>query len=71
MSAAFLRDTVENMRAAARMAPIIPYAAYAPAGTEEILRPLIGDDTRLLLADGSGAAPPGVEGLRPLPAAGD
>src|ERR1700691_3359250 len=39
LSAAFLRDTTESMVAAARLAPIVPYAAYAPLGAEDVLRP--------------------------------
>ena len=39
LSAAFLRDVTETMRAAAASAPIAGYAAYAPAGTEEALTP--------------------------------
>ena len=63
MSAAFLRDTTENMAAAARRAPIAPYAAYAPAGTEALLRRCLADGTALLLADGGPAMPEGVTGF--------
>ncbi len=63
LSAAFLRDTTENMRAAARSAPIVPYAAYAPLGAEDLLRPHLAPGTRLLLADGSPAMPAGVAGF--------
>jgi glycosyltransferase A (GT-A) superfamily protein (DUF2064 family) len=63
VSAAFLRDTVENLVLAAGQSAITPYAAYAPSGTEDLLRHLIGADIGLLLADGVMAAPPGVEGF--------
>jgi glycosyltransferase A (GT-A) superfamily protein (DUF2064 family) len=63
LSAAFLRDTTESMVAAARLAPIVPYAAYAPLGAEDVLRPHLAPGTRLLLADGSPAMPAGVDGF--------
>jgi rSAM/selenodomain-associated transferase 1 len=63
MSAAFLRDTTENMAAAARQAPMAPYAAYAPLGTESLLRGCLAEGTALLLADGSPPAPEGVAGF--------
>lgn len=63
LSAAFLRDTTDNLRHAARCAPVVPYAAYAPRGDEEILRPCLASGTALLLADGSAPAPAGVEGF--------
>ncbi|MDP4006580.1 DUF2064 domain-containing protein [Methylobacterium sp. NEAU K] len=63
LSAAFLRDTTESMRAAARSAPIAAYAAYAPAGTEAFLTPHLAPGTALLLADGDAPAPAGVEGF--------
>jgi glycosyltransferase A (GT-A) superfamily protein (DUF2064 family) len=63
LSAAFVRDTTETVRAAAASAPISGYAAYAPAGTEEALMPHLAPDTPLILADGSVAAPAGVEGF--------
>src|SRR6202008_1002066 len=37
LSAAFLRDTTQSMAAAARWAPIVAYAAYAPIGSEALL----------------------------------
>ena len=52
MSAAFLRDTTDSMAAATRQAAIASYAAYAPLGTEGLLRPCLAEDTELLLADG-------------------
>ena len=63
LSAAFLRDTTDNLFAAARSAPVVPYAAYAPAGSEEIVKPHLAPGTALVLADGSAAAPPGVDGF--------
>ena len=41
----------------------MPYAAYAPAGSEEIVKPHLAPGTALVLADGSAAAPPGVDGF--------
>jgi rSAM/selenodomain-associated transferase 1 len=63
LSAAFLRDTTENMAAAGRIAAIAAYAAYAPTGTEAVLRPCLAEGTELLLADGSPAMPEGVTGF--------
>jgi rSAM/selenodomain-associated transferase 1 len=61
LGAAFLRDITENLREAATCAPIVPYVAFAPAGTETLFDGHLAEATRLLLADGSPAAPPGVE----------
>jgi glycosyltransferase A (GT-A) superfamily protein (DUF2064 family) len=63
LSAAFLRDTTETVRAAGASVPIAGYVAYAPAGTEEALMPHIAPGTPLILADGSLPAPAGVEGF--------
>ena len=63
MSAAFLRDTTENMAAATRNAPITAYAAYAPVGTETLLRACLAEGTELLLADGGDIEAPGVAGF--------
>jgi uncharacterized protein len=63
LSAAFLRDTTETVRAAAASVPIAGYAAYTPAGTEEALIPHLAPGTSLILADGSVPAPAGVEGF--------
>jgi rSAM/selenodomain-associated transferase 1 len=63
LSAAFLRDTTENLRAAAETIAIARYAAYAPLGTEAGLAPHLAADTPLILADGSGTVTPGVEGF--------
>ena len=63
MSAAFLRDTTENMAAAARQAAVAPYAAYAPLGTESLLLACLAEGTELLLADGGEVAASGVTGF--------
>jgi glycosyltransferase A (GT-A) superfamily protein (DUF2064 family) len=63
LSAAFLRDTTENIAAAALSAPIVGYAAYAPPGTEEVLVPHLASGISCVLADGSTPAPKGVEGF--------
>jgi glycosyltransferase A (GT-A) superfamily protein (DUF2064 family) len=63
LSAEFLRDTIENIQIAARVAPIVAYAAYSPLGSEDRLRVLVGAETKLLLADGSAPMPDGVDGF--------
>ncbi len=63
MSAAFLRDVTENIQAAAREAPIAGYVAFAPAGLGHLFDGLLADGTGLLLADGEGEMPPGVDGI--------
>jgi hypothetical protein len=63
LSAAFLRDTTDNLFAAAGSVPIVPYAAFAPAGSEEVVQAHLAPGTALVLADGSAAAPPGVDGF--------
>lgn len=63
LGTAFLRDTVENLHAAARMAPIDPLVAYAPAGEEARFDGLLPDGTALLLADGSNGQAREVEGF--------
>ena len=63
LSAAFLRDITENIAAAARLAPIDGYIAYAPAGFEALFHGHLADGTRLVLADGSPPMPPGVNGF--------
>jgi len=63
LSAAFLRDTTESIARAARLAPIVPYAAYAPAGTEALLLGHVAPGTALLLADGSPIVADGVQGF--------
>jgi rSAM/selenodomain-associated transferase 1 len=61
MSAAFLRDITENLRAAAKEAPIDGWIAYAPEGTAHLFDGLLAEGTGLLLADGSPAMPPDVQ----------
>jgi hypothetical protein len=63
LSATFLRDTTETVRAAAASVPIAGYVAYAPAGTEEALMPYLAPGMPLILADGSVPTPVGVEGF--------
>lgn len=63
LSAAFLRDTTENMALAAQVERIASYAAYAPPGSENLLREHIDSSATLLLADGSPAMPDGVAGF--------
>ena len=69
LSAAFLRDITENIRAAAREAPIDGWIAYAPAGLEMLFNGMLASGTWLVLADGAIEPPDAVSGLRPLPAA--
>jgi uncharacterized protein len=63
LSAAFLRDVTENVRLAARQAPIRGCIAYAPAGAETLFEDHLADGTDLVLADGSPLLPPRVQGL--------
>lgn len=61
MSAAFLRDITANLTLAALRAPIDAWIAFAPAGDEALFDGLLAPGTRLLLADGAGDMPDGVE----------
>ena len=63
LSTAFLRDITENLRDAARTMPIAPYVAYAPAGTGVLFNGILAAGTDLVLADGSAATPPEVQGF--------
>ncbi len=63
MSAAFLRDITENIQLAAQQADITGFVAYAPAGLDGLFDGLLADGTRLVLADGQGDMPPGVQGF--------
>jgi rSAM/selenodomain-associated transferase 1 len=63
LSAAFLRDITENIRLAAREAPIDGWIAYAPAGLEMLFHGMLASGTRLALADGAIEAPDGVQGF--------
>ncbi len=62
-AASFQRDVTENLALAARTVPIDAYAAYAPAGAEALFDGCLAPGTRLLLANGSGPASPGVHGF--------
>ena len=63
LSAAFLRDITENIRAAAQQADIAGYIAYAPAGLEMLFHGMLAPGTRLVLADGAAVTADGVEGF--------
>ncbi len=63
LGAAFLRDTLESLHAAAREVAIAPFVAYAPAGQEARFEGLLPPGTELLLADGSNGCAPEVEGF--------
>ncbi len=63
LSAAFLRDSTANVAEAARSAPIVGYAAFAPSGIEEALIPHLAHGTRRVLADGDIPPAPGVDGF--------
>jgi len=63
LGAAFLRDTTDNIAAAARLARIAGYAAYAPHGSEALFDGHLADGTALLLADGSPPMPERVQGF--------
>ena len=63
MSAAFLRDITENIRRAAAEADIVGYVAYAPAGLEGLFDGVLAPGTELVLADGTGDMPAGVQGF--------
>jgi uncharacterized protein len=63
LSAAFLRDVTENVRLAARQAPIRGCIAYAPAGAEALFEDHRAEGTGLVLADGSPLLPPRVQGF--------
>lgn len=63
LGAAFLRDVTGNLAAAARLAPIHAFVAFAPAGQEARFDGLLADGTRLVLADGAQGDAEGVEGF--------
>ncbi len=63
LGGAFLADVTANIQEAARTAPIHGYVAFAPAGQEARFDGLIAPGTRLVLADGTDGAGPGVEGF--------
>jgi uncharacterized protein len=53
LSAAFLRDTTENIALIARGAKVHGYVAYAPCGAEPLFDGILADGTSLVLADGA------------------
>jgi len=59
----FLRDMTANLASAADEAPVDPYVAFAPAGSEAAFDSIVAPGTGLVLADGSRSAPPGVIGF--------
>src|SRR5262245_2169347 len=59
----FLTDMTSNLAAAARELPLDAYIAFAPAGSEAAFAAIVHGDTGFVLADGSAAAPAGVEGF--------
>jgi rSAM/selenodomain-associated transferase 1 len=63
MSAAFLRDVTENIRAAGAEAAIDGHIAYAPAGSEALFDGLLAPGTGLVLADGAIEATDDVQGF--------
>jgi uncharacterized protein len=67
LSAAFLRDTMENLVAASRIAPIRGLIAYAPAGSEASFNGTVADGAGFVLADGvsgfEGDQPTDVQGF--------
>lgn len=63
LSAAFLRDTTENIRLAARTASIAGYVAYAPNGAAHLFDGHLAAGTGLVLADGTAVHLAGITGL--------
>jgi rSAM/selenodomain-associated transferase 1 len=63
LSGCFLQDVTANVALAAQRAPIDGFVAYAPDGAASLLAPIIAPGTRLVLADGSTAMPPGIDGI--------
>ncbi len=63
LGSAFLSDVSANLVEAGRQADIIPYVAFAPAGTEHLFGAILAPGTALVLADGSVDVPDGVEGF--------
>ncbi len=63
LSGAFLGDVTANIALAGRSAPIAGYVAYAPAGADAGFAGMLAPGTQLVLADGAGPMPPGVEGI--------
>lgn len=64
LSAAFIQDITANLALATRNAPLAPYIAFTPAGSEAFFEGLVAPGTGLVLADGVIAVrPPGVTGF--------
>ena len=63
LSAAFLRDTTENIALAGQQTSIAGYVAYAPHGQESLFEGHLAPGTGLLLADGSSPMPDTVQGF--------
>jgi rSAM/selenodomain-associated transferase 1 len=64
LSAAFLRDITDNLREAAKSAPIDGFIAFAPAGDEHAFDGILAEGTKRILADGEmDDVPPGVTGF--------
>jgi len=63
MSAAFLADVTTNLALAASSGSIVPYLAFAPAGTAALFDGMLAPGTRMLVADGLAAVPDGVSGF--------
>jgi len=59
----FLADVTANLALAARQAPIDPFVAFAPAGTEQAFSEIVPPGTGFVLADGIDPAPPGIAGF--------
>jgi rSAM/selenodomain-associated transferase 1 len=59
----FLVDSIAVVRAVANIAPIQPYVAYMPVGSEALMRTIVGDDVDFVLADGALIDDPGVTGI--------
>jgi uncharacterized protein len=59
----FLSDMTANLALVAQEAPVDPFIAFAPAGTEAAFESIVAPGTRFVLADGSCAAPAGVVGF--------
>ena len=63
LGAAFLRDITHNIAAAAVHAPIDGWVAYAPAGSDHLLKDCTAPGTAFLLADGAIELPGRVQGF--------
>ena len=59
----FLSDMTANLARVTQEAPVDPFIAFAPAGSEAAFEAIVAPGTGYVLADGSRVAPPGVVGL--------